>query len=118
MKRVIIPITVLLCILVVEGCRSTLPVPELMADGWLTGSLEEAGIQEKTLVRLVARIENGKIPNIHGILIVKEGKLVLEKYFEGHRFAYDRELTFCFSQLSPNVVCTDFENTVQLGLEC
>ena len=85
-------IVVFLCVLSVAACFPKLEAPEQTADGWRTGSLEETGIKAKTLTRLVKRIERNRIPNIHGILVVKDGKLVLERYFEGHRFAYDKEL--------------------------
>jgi CubicO group peptidase (beta-lactamase class C family) len=91
-KRDIHLIPALLCILAITACGPKISVPQQMADGWQTGSLRDAGIKEKALSNLVGRIESNKIPNIHGILIVKGGKLVFEKYFEGHRFAYDREL--------------------------
>ena len=91
-KRTIGLSALLLCVLSAAACLPKLETPEQTTDGWRTGSLEEAGIDEKTLVRLVARIERKKIPNIHGILIAKDGKLVFERYFEGYRFAYDGEL--------------------------
>jgi CubicO group peptidase (beta-lactamase class C family) len=84
-------ITGLLCMLTALACRPKIMVPEHTADGWQTGSLEDAGIEAQPPARLVWRIENDKIPNIHSILIVKGGKLVFEEYFEGHRFAYDQE---------------------------
>jgi CubicO group peptidase (beta-lactamase class C family) len=84
-------IAVLVCILFLAACLPKLETPEQTTDGWRTGSLEEAGIDEKILAGLVARIERNKISNIHGILIVRDEKLVLEQYFEGNRFAYDRE---------------------------
>ena len=88
-----VPLTAaLLCILTIAACRQKLSVPEQRADGWQTASLEEAGIKEGPLARLVYRIERNKIPNIHSILIVKGGKLVFERYFKGHRFAYDKEM--------------------------
>jgi len=91
-KRSILLIPALLCMITLAACTPQLPVPQQMSDGWPTGSLAEAGIQAKPLAKLVNRIRRNKIPNIHGILIVKGGKLVFERYFEGHRFAYDKEL--------------------------
>lgn len=91
--RSCVPLLIALSIiLAITACRSTLAVPTQMHDGWRTGSLAEAGIKEKPLASLADRIERGRIPNIHGILIVKGGKLVFEKYFEGYRFAYDKAL--------------------------
>ena len=84
-------IPTLLCLLTITACRPKLEVPEQTADGWRTGSIQEAGIGKKTLARLVDRIDANKIANIHGILIVKGDRLVFEQYFKGYRFAYDQE---------------------------
>lgn len=60
-------------------------------DGWPTGSLEEANIDRASIEKLVQRIvdmpmESVDTPEIHGILIARHGKLVLEEYFHGqHR---------------------------------
>lgn len=60
-------------------------------DGWPTGSLEEAGIDRVGIEKLVQRIvdmpmESVDTPEIHGVLIARHGKLVLEEYFHGqHR---------------------------------
>jgi len=91
-KSTIPLIAVLLCVFSVTACLPKLEVPEQSTDGWRAGSLEEAGIEKKTLARLVARIERNRIPNIHGILIAKGDKLVFERYFPGHRFAYEEDL--------------------------
>lgn len=60
-------------------------------DGWPAGSLEEANIDRAGIEKLVQRIvdmpmESVDTPEIHGILIARHGKLVLEEYFHGqHR---------------------------------
>ncbi|MEA2560438.1 MAG: hypothetical protein QOH06_1942 [Acidobacteriota bacterium] len=60
-------------------------------DGWPTGSLAEANIDRAGIEKLVQRIidmpmESVDTPEIHGILIARHGKLVLEEYFHGqHR---------------------------------
>lgn len=62
------------------------PVP--MDDGWQTASLTDVGMDPGPLVDLMERIDRGEYPNVHGILIVKEGKLVFEEYFDGYAFSY------------------------------
>lgn len=60
-------------------------------DGWPTGSLEEANIDRTGIEKLIQKIvdmpmESVDTPEIHGILIARHGKLVLEEYFHGqHR---------------------------------
>jgi CubicO group peptidase (beta-lactamase class C family) len=61
------------------------PIAE--GDGWETGSLREAGIDEKLLAPLIQKIlaadPRDNPLNIHSLLIARHGKLVLEEYFYG-----------------------------------
>ncbi|MFE8595383.1 serine hydrolase domain-containing protein [Archangium violaceum] len=66
------------------------PIAE--ADGWATASLSEVGIDPRPITTLVQRILDtesgpGAAPAIHGLLIARHGKLVLEEYFQG----FDKE---------------------------
>jgi CubicO group peptidase (beta-lactamase class C family) len=60
-------------------------------DDWPTGTLEEAGINrawiEKFIQMIIERpMDSLSTPQVHGILIARHGKLVLEEYFHGqHR---------------------------------
>jgi CubicO group peptidase (beta-lactamase class C family) len=75
--------------------RPTVPYvyapPLAFADGWQTASLEDVGISregiQKFIQMLIATpIDSVSSPEIHGVLIARHGKLVLEEYFHGeHR---------------------------------
>jgi CubicO group peptidase (beta-lactamase class C family) len=60
-------------------------------DGWPTGTLEESDIDRAGIETFIQRIldtpmESRDTPQVHGILIARHGKLVLEEYFHGeHR---------------------------------
>jgi CubicO group peptidase (beta-lactamase class C family) len=60
-------------------------------DGWPTGTLEEAGLDRAGIEKFIQMILDTPIdavdaPEVHGILIARHGKLVLEEYFHGeHR---------------------------------
>jgi len=60
-------------------------------DGWPTGTLQEAGISEASVRKLIEAVVDPPATSvhdldIHGILIARRGKLVLEEYFHGfHR---------------------------------
>jgi CubicO group peptidase (beta-lactamase class C family) len=60
-------------------------------DGWPTASLEEVGVSRDGICRFMQMIIGTPIdsvhaPEIHGVLIARHGKLVLEEYFHGeHR---------------------------------
>jgi len=57
-------------------------VPEELGDGWRTSSLDAAGIDTKMITLLTNQIMNGQYRGIRGMLIVKNGALVHEVYFE------------------------------------
>jgi CubicO group peptidase (beta-lactamase class C family) len=65
--------------------------PPARRDGWPCGSLEEANIDRPAMEKLVQMIvempmDSVNAPQIHGVLMARHGKLVLEEYFHGeHR---------------------------------
>lgn len=65
--------------------------PSLEDDGWPVGSLEEAGISREGIGRFVQMLigtamDSVHSPQIHGFLMARHGKLVVEEYFHGfHR---------------------------------
>lgn len=65
-------------------------------DGWVTAHLSEVGLNSAPLSELISRIRNENYPNIHSVLIVKDGKLAFEEYFpgidrRGREIDYDHE---------------------------
>ena len=58
--------------------------PENHADGWEIEDLSEAGIEPDKLGSMMADIQDGGYDNLHGILLVKDDKLVFEEYFQGY----------------------------------
>ena len=59
-------------------------VPEQTGDGWETSSLDSEGIDLERVKELMRNILKGRFKNIHSVLLVKNGKLVLEEYFYGY----------------------------------
>jgi CubicO group peptidase (beta-lactamase class C family) len=53
-------------------------------DGLLTGSIENTGLNKALLSEMVEKIVDGTYPNVHSVLIIKDGKLVFEEYFYEH----------------------------------
>lgn len=55
------------------------------ADGeWEIASLEREGIDGAKIASMMQQLIDGNIPNIHSVLIVKNGRLVLEEYLNGY----------------------------------
>ncbi len=50
---------------------------------WKTVSPVEAGFSPDIGDHLLAAFERGELPNLHAVLMARDGKLVLEQYFEG-----------------------------------
>jgi len=75
--------------------RPTVPYvyapPLATGDGWQTASLEDVGISREGIQKFIQMlidtpIDSVSSPEIHGVLIARRGKLVLEEYFHGeHR---------------------------------
>jgi CubicO group peptidase (beta-lactamase class C family) len=59
-------------------------VPEKTDDGWETVSLSEAGVDPAKINDLMLNILNEKYKNVHSVLLVKNGKLIFEEYFQGY----------------------------------
>ena len=62
--------------------------PLASGDGWQTASLEDVGISREGIQKFIRMIIDTPIdsvssPEIHGVLIARRGKLVLEEYFHG-----------------------------------
>jgi CubicO group peptidase (beta-lactamase class C family) len=63
-------------------------IPAGTNDGWETAGLDDVGMREEQLGEMMDRIQSKEYQNVHGVLIVKNGKLVFEEYFEGYTFSY------------------------------
>jgi len=57
--------------------------PTKISDDWETASIYEANINAEKLFNLIHNIRNDSYKNIHSLLLVKDGKLILEEYFHG-----------------------------------
>jgi len=59
-------------------------IPDNLNDGWETASITKYGIGKKLLDKLLADLDGEKFPNTHSVLIIKDNKLVYEKYLHGY----------------------------------
>ena len=58
-------------------------VPEKIDDGWETASLAEAGLDPAPILELLDRLGDETYKNIHGVILIRDGKLIVEAYFPG-----------------------------------
>jgi len=91
--KIILLITVLSLLFI--SCKQdpstirTYQPPENINDGLDVGSVEEVNIDQTLIEKAVNDIERGKYGEVHSMLIYSKGKLVLEEYFEGHKYQWD-----------------------------
>jgi CubicO group peptidase (beta-lactamase class C family) len=90
--------------------------PPARDDGWPTGTLEEANIDRPAIEKLIQMISETAeatvdTPQIHGLLIARHGKLVLEEYFHG----FHRDLLHNTRSGSKSVTATLVGAAMQAG---
>jgi CubicO group peptidase (beta-lactamase class C family) len=61
-------------------------IPEVTDDGWPTAHVADVNLDEKKLTELITKVLDGTYPDIHSVLIVKGGELVLDAYFPGRSY--------------------------------
>jgi CubicO group peptidase (beta-lactamase class C family) len=88
--------------------------PEQVADGWETASLGSVGMDPAPLERLMRDLQAHPGHLVHGILIVRHGRLVFEEYFPGlthptfgeQPIAFDRDTRHSLSSVTKSVTST------------
>src|SRR5258708_1580548 len=59
--------------------------PQKTDDGWVTAELTDEGIGVTPINELLDRIRDNTYKNIHAVLLVRNGRLVLEEYYAGQQ---------------------------------
>jgi CubicO group peptidase (beta-lactamase class C family) len=87
---------ILIVILVnISGCSTSTMIPptgtepQAINDGIEVGTPSEVGLDPSELYKAIDNIKNGTYGEIHSILVYKDGKLVVEEYFDGHDYDWD-----------------------------
>lgn len=65
--------------------------PKNMDDGFTVGSLTDVNIDPELIENGVKDILQEKYKEVHSLVIYKDGKLVLDEYFSGHRHVWEDE---------------------------
>ena len=69
-------------------------IPQQIDDGWVTASLGDVGINEEQITDSMDSLLKSDNNPLHSIIIVKDGKLVLEEYFSGEDLSIEGGLHF------------------------
>jgi CubicO group peptidase (beta-lactamase class C family) len=59
------------------GSVAVLPV------GWVTATPESVGFEPRQLCAIGNAVRHGRLRNLHGVVVVRQGRLVFEQYFTG-----------------------------------
>ncbi len=90
-------ITIILALFLVSnlnfGCgkvvQMTYLAPEKVNDGIDVGTLQQVSMDTTLIMNAVNRINHGKYNEVHSMLIYRNDKLVMEKYFKGYKYQWD-----------------------------
>lgn len=96
-------------------------------DGWATATLGEVGMAEEPIDELLGVLAQGQVPNLNSLLVVKDGKLVLEMYYPGEDITidnglsytwkdFDRDTLHCLASVSKSITSLAFGIAVDQGM--
>lgn len=58
-------------------------------DGTTVGTLDEVNIDSALIAKAILKILSDRDNEVHSLLVARNGKLVVEEYFPGHRYKWD-----------------------------
>jgi len=90
--------------------------PVERGDGWLTASLTDYQIDLSMIIEMMDKAENKYFGDIHGMLIIKEGRLVLEEYFSGTDNLDGRLKNYDWDVLHYTASCTKSVTSALTGI--
>ena len=105
----------------------TYEIPSATGDGWESDSADLTGLKSSQLVEMIDYLESRYEHQIHSIIIVKNDKLIFEKYFEGYLYSnnppgsngdfilYDRETDHYLASVSKSLTSVIFGAAVKAG---
>src|SRR4051812_33669311 len=90
-------------------------VPDRTNDGWESTSLNSADLDTNLIKELFERINDNTYKNIHSVLLVKNGRLVVEEYFPGQNSTGQNEI-FKRNTLNEMKSATKSVNSILVGI--
>lgn len=78
--------------------------PPQLHDGWATANINDFGMKEGELLRLIDSVQAGNWVNTHSVLIATENKLVFENYFDGFNAHIPHDLRSASKSISSAMI--------------
>ena len=97
--------------------KYTYQVPAKAEDSWEIAALYEEGIDSGKIDELIRSILNKRFKNIHSVLLVRNGKLVLEEYFYGYQRDTKHELHSVSKSITSILVGIAIDQKKILGVD-
>jgi len=92
----------------------------LQIEGWETSTFPQVNMEQAEIDNFLMLRQNGSYPKIHSIIVIKNGKLVLEEYFRGIPYHwpnyYGQEIQFDRSKSHHNASATKSFISILMGI--
>ena len=95
LKKLILLVLFIVLFLFFSNCKEEITEPDLhykqpvtTDDGWETGTLSSVEMDKSFFEQLDLKIAIGNFGEVHSVIVVKNNRLVFEKYWPGHDFSY------------------------------
>ena len=75
------------------------------AKDWDSGSLREAGFADELGNRLDAAFADGTLDGLHGVVVIRHGRLRLERYYSGADERWGQDLGWSSTVPIPGTIC-------------
>jgi len=133
-KYITLQIIIIICFISLNQCKSDslneiepqiLPykyeVPESVPGGWETEHLENVDMKMQPIQALFDKHQEGKFIKQHSVLIVKDGKLVVEEYFDGYNLysqwtEYNKDSKHSMMSVSKSIISALIGIEIDSGL--
>ena len=94
-NNLLLSVLFIILFLFCTGCKDDITEPDLhytepvtTDDGWETGTLSSVSMDKSFFEELTLKISIGNFGEVHSVIVVKNNKLVFERYWPGHDFKY------------------------------
>ena len=86
--------------------------PEQTGDGWRTAKPSRKDIDSKPIDAMIRAVADGELPNVHSVLVARDGALIVEEYFYG----FDRDVIHDMRSASKSIASTLVGLAIDQGL--
>ncbi|UCC39512.1 MAG: serine hydrolase [Candidatus Aminicenantes bacterium] len=90
--------------------------PIQIDDGWEISSLSAQNMDVSLITEMIINVKENVFKNIHGILIIRNEKLVLEEYFPGESFYFGEHIEYNWNVLHHLASCTKSFTSALIGI--